>query len=187
MNTEGKSVSALGGYANVRNPSLGKKVTEISNQAMRRTLATVFASADSAAKAWSSVIQPIANRYDVEVASKIYAVTGSVDGPVRLGAPTSDGTICGASYQCGVDVRRAGAAAGILCGYIHSHPRNVGFSYRDLYAAVFMRNHSGNMNEFVAYVTLPNGVIYRWSTSSLRESPQADWDGYARNTVTRVK
>lgn len=187
MNTEGKSIGAPGGYANIRNPSLGEKVTDISGAAMQRALATVFPSADSAAKAWSAVIQPIANRYDVEVASKIYALAGTTGGPVRLGSPTSDGVVCGISYQCGVDVRKSGAAAGgILCGYIHSHPRNVGFSNRDLYAAVYMRNNSANMDDFFAYVSLPSGVVYRWSTKSLRESPQSDWNGYVKNTVTRV-
>lgn len=175
-------------HVNVVDLSLQARASAAVHAALGRTLSTLFHTQDAAVKAWASIVQPITNRFHVEVASRLYSMTGTTSGPTRIGTPAIGKEDCQRSYQCGVDLSEAGSVPrGLLSGYVHSHPDNLGFSDNDLDKLVRIRVQAWSTPEVTAFVSSPDGRILAWSTRMLTERPQASWRDYAKRTVREVR
>lgn len=162
---------------------VGKLVTE----AMLPVTRTVFHTRDAAAKSCARVIQPITNRYGMESGALLFSLTGKGDGLTSVGAAVVGRENCRLCYQCGVVVQDGGrVTGGLLSGYIHSHPVELGFSDNDLYVAASMPRRTGALPYVTAYVSLPSGRVLAWSTRALQDNSQQAWSEYAKRTVRKV-
>lgn len=164
---------------NVTDPHVGGAAMMAADKALGDDLDITYPSMDAAAIVWSDKVQPIASKFDTEISSKFFKVRGGY----RIGATFSDGVICSRSAQCGVstplapDIDIFGAQ---LSGYIHTHPGNANFSGNDLFIAHSFFKQTG-MHQ-MAYVSLPNGRIYSWSTTSWANTHPgfSDWQKYSQ-------
>lgn len=185
---EPSKLASAGAGVNVVDTGLQAQAAQAVHMALKRQLAMLFPSQDAAAKAWAAVIQPITNRFGVEVASRLFSMTGSVTGPTRFGAPAIGREDCRRSYQCGVDLGDAGSVPrGLLSGYIHSHPGEVLFSDNDLDKLVRVKVQAWSTQDVVAFVSLPSGRLYAWSSRMLTDKPQVSWRDYVKYTVREVR
>lgn len=173
---------------NVVDLGLQARVSKLVTEAMRPVTQAAFPTRDAAAKACARVIQPITNRYGVEAGALLFSLAGRGNGLTRVGTPVAGRENCRLSYQCGVLVQNGGRIpSGLLSGYFHSHPAELGFSKNDLYVAFGMRTGLGATEDVTAYVSLPSGRLLAWSTRAMRDNPQRAWDAYAKNTVREVR
>jgi len=169
---------------NVRDPAVSRAASAAANEALGDSLTTTYGSLDAASAVWSDAVQPVADQFDTEIASKFFQVRGGY----RFGRAYSDGIICSKSVQCAVSWRSGGDVRGSLVGYIHTHPSNrMGpFSGGDLYQA-WSASDEGR-SPFSAYVSLPNRQIWSWSSVDYMRSRAAysSWD-QANNLARRVR
>lgn len=113
---------------NIVDPDLQTRTSKLVAEAMQSVVRTIFPSRDAAAKACARVIQPITNRYTVEAGALLFSLAGDGVGPTRVGSPVVGRENCRLSFQCGVLVLNGGRVPrGLLSGYFHSHPAEVGF------------------------------------------------------------
>lgn len=173
---------------NVADPNLQSRVSQLATAAMRPVGQAVFPTRDAAAKACARAVQPITNRYGVEVGALLFSLAGDGRGPTRVGSPVAGRENCRLSYQCGVLVRDGGeVAAGLLSGYFHTHPSNLGFSDNDLFVASRMHSWRSVTEDVAAYVSLPSGRVLIWSTRSMQDYPQRSWRDYAKHTARELR
>jgi RHS repeat-associated protein len=162
---------------NVTDPRVGRAAGAAANEALGDALTTTHPTLDAAATAWSDAVQPVAGRFDTEIASKFFSVRGGF----RIGRAYSDGVICSRSVQCGVSTSLApDVRSGMLAGYIHTHPSNAGFSGNDLAMAYRFYTQTGIHQS--AYVSLPNRQVFAWSTESWASTRPGlgSWQDYAQ-------
>jgi hypothetical protein len=172
---------------NVVDPGLQTRVGKLVTEAMLPVTRATFPTRDAAARACARVIQPLTNRYGVEAGALLFSLTGKGDGPTRVGSPVVGRENCRLSYQCGVMVQNGGRVpGGLLSGYIHSHPVELGFSDNDLYVAAGMTKLVGALQYVTAYVSLPSGRVFAWSSRAMQDHPQRTWSGYAKHSVRRL-
>lgn len=177
-----------GAHVNVVDTGLQARAARAVEAALKRRLTTVYATQDAAAKAWAAAVQPITHAFGVEVASRLYAMTGAIAGPARFGSPAVGREDCRRSYQCGVELGDAGLVpGGLLSGYVHTHPSDVLFSDNDLDKLVRLKVQAWSTPDVVAYVSVPSGRLYACSTRALTEKPQASWRDYVKRSVCEVR
>ena len=172
---------------NVIDPSLQARVGKLVTDAMLQVTRTVFHTRDAATKACARVMQPITTRYGVESGALLFSLTGNGNGLTAVGTSVAGRENCRLSYQCGVVVQDGGRViGGLLSGYIHSHPVELGFSDNDLYVAAAMTKQTSALPYVTAYVSLPSGRVLAWSTRAMQDNPQQTWSEYAKRTVRKV-
>lgn len=175
-------------HVNVVDPDLQARVGKLVDEVMRPVVQAVFHARDAAAKACARVMQPITNKYNLEVGALLFSLVGDGNGPTRVGAPVAGRENCQLSYQCGVIVRDGGVVpTGLLSGYFHTHPVERAFSDNDLFVASKMHNWRSATQDVVAYVSLPSGRVFAWSTRTMQDDPQRTWRDYAKHTVRELR
>ena len=173
---------------NVVDLDLQAQVEKLANEAMRSVVRGTFHSRDAAARACGLAMQPITNKYGVEIGSLLFSLTGDGTGLTRVGSPVAGRENCRLSYQCGVVVQNGGwVPGGLLSGYVHSHPIEARFSGNDLYVASIMQKQVNAAQDVTAYVSLPSGRLFAWSVRNLRDHPQRTWSDYATRTTREVR
>lgn len=167
---------------NVIISSVGEAAERDANKALEG-VPNVSNSADTLVRGWASAVQPIADKYDTEIASKIFKVSG---GKYKFGPAMSSGVICSISSLCSVNVWNAANIPGVLSGYTHAHPNNFGLSAGDLYTLIQMRKFNGLMGAVSVYASQPDGHIRKWSTDALEvpHSTNWTWRDYAEHAET---
>ncbi|NKZ39752.1 hypothetical protein HF690_12420 [Oleiagrimonas citrea] len=168
---------------------LENEVIAVATKALKDAMENTYKTRDAAAKAWAAIVQPLADRFNTEIGSKLFTMDGNPSGKTKIGSPTSDGILCSLNAGCEVNVRLGGnVPGGMLSGYIHTHPYNDNFSADDIYAAYELSRHSFVENDFSAYVTLSNGHVYRWSTDEMRKNYQPTYQAHVdKKTYIRVQ
>ena len=163
-----------GNYAG--NSKLAHEAESAANNSLQTYAGKSFATMDQASVAWSLKVQPITDSLQVEIGSKLFLVGTRF----QFGPAVSDGAFATVNINDAPGVRD-----GVLYGYVHTHPINIGFSPNDLWVVSRWRDTQGLLNPFTAYVSLPNGEVWKWSTEKMNVSPQATWQGYI-NQATKV-
>jgi len=157
-------------------PNVGIKASAEANKALSGLPRNKFSKKDDLVKAWAAAVMPVALKYNTEILSKIFNL-----GTEFTWAPAfSSGNICSPSY-CFVSFQNApNLGSGVLAGYVHTHPSNVGFSSGDLATAYNAYNSMKSIDAISAYVAMPNGTIMEWNTSMYFNSPwRDDWQKYS--------
>ncbi|WP_372359238.1 RHS repeat-associated core domain-containing protein [Xanthomonas axonopodis] len=147
--------------------SVGKAATTAANNALSSMQRKEFKTPGSAARAWDDRVRRIADKFDTEIASKIFY---SKDGVV-LGSATSDGL----RFSVNPDFSSGPTPYSITAGFVHTHPTMSLFSGNDLnYAIEQYRRVNGwtgnGQFDQSAIVTLPGGRVVEWKVSSYMSS-----------------
>lgn len=151
---------------------IGRKSSSEANVALRKAgvAGKLFPSRGAAARAWANVVHPIANKYNTEIASRMFLAARS---QILLGSATSDGFI----YSVNPDFSEGPGSMGITAGFVHTHPTNSMFSQNDMNYAIEMyrivngsSHNTANIIEQSAFVSLPGGRVVGWNASSFFET-----------------
>lgn len=170
---------------NVAKPALQEQVQALVDKAMAGFRTAMYPSTDAAAKAWSQVAQPLTNRHQVETGAKLCALPGGRH--IRIAGSVASAEDCTTSRQCGIHLVDAPEIPGTtLLGYVHCHPYGDTFSENDLYFSLFLVR-SRRLQKVLAYVSSPSGRLLKWSTESVRRTPQKSWQDYIKKTVEEVR
>jgi RHS repeat-associated protein len=175
---ESRAQDRDGGTRRVIRPEVGIQAAAAADEVLGGALSKVFGSMDEASVAWSDAVQPVADRFDTEIAAKFFKIS---EGEFMIGRSTSDGVICSLSVGCSVNVRIAPSIGGMatLSGYIHTHPGNTNFSGADLYTAYRFYRDTGLHQS--AYVSLMNRQVWTWSSQSWQNNPKSgSWNDYGQ-------
>ena len=168
---------------NMVNPSVAAAAMKEANAALK-TVQQSATNQDQLAKIWGAAVQPVADKYDTEIASKFFLTSGGY----RFGLAVSDGVICAQSAICSVNVYTApGVPGGVLTGFAHTHPNNLGLSGSDLYVAYNLWRTNALLNPVAVYATQPDGRIRRWSTDQIQHASGKSYDDIARKDTTYVQ
>lgn len=171
-----------GSTKNVVNPSVAAAAANEANEALKNVQQS-SSNQDQLAKIWGAAVQPIAEKYDTEIASKFFLTSGGY----RFGLAVSDGVLCSQSAICSVNIYNApNVPGGVLTGYAHTHPNNLGLSGSDLYVAYNIWAVNALLNSVTVYATQPDGRIRRWSTDQLQHATGRNYDEIARKDETYV-
>jgi RHS repeat-associated protein len=176
--------SAGGGKSSYTQDSgVAKQAIASANNALKDAYKTTYRSIDSAEKVYSSLVQPISNKFNTEIGSKLFDMGYGF----KIGGATSDGTIC--STVCNINIRIApDIPGGTFAGFTHTHQNNLGLSPYDLQVAYDMgKNNYFYKNPVSVYASGPNGSINAWSTKAMSQKPQGTWIEYIKNTSTWIK
>lgn len=147
--------------------TVGKAATTAANNALSSIQEKEFKTPGSAARAWNDRVRRIADRFDTEIASRIfYSKNGVV-----LGSATSDGL----RYSANPDFSSGPTPYSITAGFVHTHPTMSLFSGNDLNYAIeqYRRANGWTRNgrlDQSAIVTLPGGRVVEWKVSSYMSS-----------------
>ncbi|NZA25048.1 VCBS repeat-containing protein [Luteimonas sp. SJ-92] len=171
----GRSRSPDGGREGAYSKHLKELAIEQGEAAMEAVRSRKYTVLDDLATATSDALQPVTDRYDVEVGVRFFK-NGDY---YEAGTVVSDGQMCGhGALGCGVTLRLSQSlAGGRVAGSLHTHPVASRFSGDDLAFAWSERGFSGAHQ--TAYVSRPDGRIYSFNTSVVGKIPGVStWDGY---------
>nr|WP_162486490.1 hypothetical protein [Stenotrophomonas acidaminiphila] len=137
------------------------------NNALSSIQEREFKTPGGAARAWDDRVRRIADKFDTEIASRIFY---SKDGVV-LGSATSDGL----RFSVNPDFSSGPTPYSITAGFVHTHPTMSLFSGNDLNYAIgqYRRANGWTRNgqfDQSAIVTLPGGRVVEWKVSSYMSS-----------------
>lgn len=141
---------------------VGASATNAANAALAGLKGKSFKSAGSAGRAWSDRVRRVADKYDTEIASRLFY---GADGIV-LGTATSEG------FRFSVNPSFSEGPFGLpTAGFIHTHPYSRLFSGNDLtYAIKQYQSVNGRLSrtglDQSAMVSLPDGRVIEWRVSS---------------------
>ncbi|ALN79551.1 RHS repeat-associated core domain-containing protein [Lysobacter antibioticus] len=162
---------------NAATGAIGRAASAEANSALAKAgvASSTYSSKGRAARAWANVVQKVANKYNTEIASRLFAAPNE---KIVTGSATSDGFIT----EVNPDFSESPNSLYVTVGYIHTHPRNSLFSGNDLnyvlgmYRAVngWGRNTSGAIDQ-TAFVSRPDGKVYGWDASSYINSGGASY------------
>ncbi|MGA6149911.1 RHS repeat-associated core domain-containing protein [Stenotrophomonas sp. NPDC077461] len=152
--------------------TVGKAATTAANNALSSIQEREFETPGSAARAWDDRVRRIADKFDAEIASRIFY---SKDGVV-LGSATSDGL----RFLVNPDFSSGPTPYSITAGFVHTHPTMSLFSSNDLNYAIgqYRRANGWTRNgqfDQSAIVTLPGGRVVEWKVSSYMGSGGASY------------
>ncbi len=152
--------------------TVGKAATTAANNALSSIQEREFKTPGSAARAWDDRVRRIADKFDTEIASRIFY---SKDGVV-LGSATSDGL----RFSVNPDFSSGPTPYSITAGFVHTHPTMSLFSGNDLNYAIgqYRRANGWTRNgqfDQSAIVTLPGGRVVEWKVSSYMGSGGASY------------
>jgi RHS repeat-associated protein len=152
--------------------TVGKAATTAANNALSSIQEREFETPGSAARAWDDRVRRIADKFDAEIASRIFY---SKDGVV-LGSATSDGL----RFSVNPDFSSGPTPCSITAGFVHTHPTMSLFSGNDLNYAIgqYRRANGWTRNgqfDQSAIVTLPGGRVVEWKVSSYMGSGGASY------------
>ncbi|WP_288496534.1 RHS repeat domain-containing protein [Stenotrophomonas muris] len=146
---------------------VGKAATAAANSAIGSIRGKEFKTAGAAGRAWHERVRRIADRFDAEIASRMFY---GKDGIV-IGSATSDGL----RNSVDPDFSSGPSPYSITAGYVHSHPGTNLFSRNDLNYVIGQYRkangwvHNGKFDQSVI-VSLSNGRVVEWKASSYLES-----------------
>ncbi|WP_115563373.1 RHS repeat-associated core domain-containing protein [Xanthomonas arboricola] len=147
--------------------TVDKTATTAANNALNSLQGKECKVPGSAARAWDDRVRRVADKFDTEIASKIFY---SKDGVV-LGSATSDGL----RFSVNPDFLSGPTPYSITAGFVHTHPTMSLFSGNNLNYVInqYRRANGWTRNgqfDQSAIVTLPGGRVVEWKVSSYMSS-----------------
>ncbi|MBD8644705.1 hypothetical protein IFT63_14080 [Stenotrophomonas sp. CFBP 13724] len=139
--------------------------TREANDAIAPLSGQKFDTAAIAARKWADLVRPVAKKHNAEIASRLF-YSGR---KIVLGTAVSDGYIHGVNPE-----NSSRSSLLLVAGFVHTHPGNNLFSKYDL-SYVLKKYHETNGNfpggvDVSAFVSLANGRVLQWKTSSYYET-----------------
>ena len=148
--------------------------TRAANDALGDDVGSNFPSLDAAAKAWAGAVRSVADKYHVEIGSKLFKVSGGY----AFGSAVASGWIC--RDECSVNPNLGGDVGRVRVGDIHTHPgnrvRGFVFSEADLHSTYEDANGSGRAS--TGYVSLQNGQLWKFSSTQVDGTAGRRWEDY---------